>query len=113
MRSYVDGGLREEDGELVLKCARRSEAEFFAAAGEHRAWDRLDEIGVESLVIAGELSSTHQEPFVKDIVSRMPNALYEIVPDTGHMVWMERPRLVAESVAAFVDGTSIVPRALH
>lgn len=103
MRAYVAGGLREDRGEFVLKCSRESEAEFFTAATEHRAWDRLGEIDVESLVIAGETSTTHQEPFVKEIVGRMSNASYEIVPDAGHMVWMERPRVVADRVARFID----------
>ncbi len=104
MQAYVDGGLREDNGEFTLKCSRESEAEFFTAATEHGAWDRLGEIDVESLVIAGESSTTHQEPFVKEIVSRMPNASYEIVSGTGHMVWMERPGLMADRVAGFIGG---------
>jgi pimeloyl-ACP methyl ester carboxylesterase len=107
MRAYVFGGLREVGGEFMLKCSRESEAEFFAAGLEHRGWDRLGEINVESLVISGELSTTHQEPFVREIVSRMPNASYEVVPDTGHMVWMERPGLVAERVAGFMSQTQL------
>jgi pimeloyl-ACP methyl ester carboxylesterase len=102
MRAYVDGGLREDGGEFILKCSRESEAEFFTAATAHGAWDRLGEIDVESLVIAGESSTTHQEPFVKEIVSRMPKASYEIVSGTGHMVWMERPGVVADRVASFI-----------
>lgn len=100
--AYVDGGLRESAGEWVLKCTRESEAETFMAATEHRAWDRLDEVGAETLVIAGEHSTTHKEPFVAELVGRMPNARYEIVTDTSHMVWMERPGLVADRVARFM-----------
>lgn len=103
MRAYVAGGLRADGDEFVLKCARESEAEFFAAGTQHGAWDRLGELNVESLIIAGEHSTTHQKPFVEDLVQQMPNASYEIVPETSHMIWMERPGLVAERVAGFIS----------
>lgn len=100
--AYVNGGLRQEGGEYVLKCSRESEAETFMAATEHGAWDRLGELAVETVVIAGEHSTTHQQPFLAEMVERMGNASYEIVPDTSHMVWMERPDLVAERLARVV-----------
>lgn len=104
--AYVDGGLREEHGEYVLKCSRESEAETFIAATDHRAWDRLGEIEVESLIIAGEHSTTHQEAFLATMAGRIANARYEIVPDTSHMLWMERPGLIADRVARLVERVS-------
>jgi pimeloyl-ACP methyl ester carboxylesterase len=103
MRAYVDGGLRDDGDSVVLKCSRESEAEFFTAATDHRAWDRLGEIDVPALVIAGERSTTHQEPYLGELVGRLPRATVEVVPGTSHFVWMERPRLVAERAAEFVD----------
>lgn len=102
MRAYVEGGLRRDGDDVVLKCSRDSEAEFFAAATEHRGWDRLAEIDVPVLVIAGEYSTTHQEPLLGELVARMPQAVPEIVPGASHFVWMERPQLVAERVAEFL-----------
>ena len=99
---YVNGGLRLVGEEYVLKCSRESEAETFMAATEHRAWDRLAEISTETMVIAGECSTTHQQPFLEELVGRMPAARYEIVPDSSHMVWMERPGVIAEHAARFI-----------
>lgn len=100
--AYANGGLRNDGSSYLLKCSRESEAETFMAATEHGAWDRLGEIATPTEVIAGEHSTTHQEPFLKEMVGRMPAARYEIVPGTSHMVWMERPGLIAEHVARFL-----------
>jgi pimeloyl-ACP methyl ester carboxylesterase len=101
--AYVDGGLRRTGDEFTLKCPRDAEAEFFMAATEHRAWDRLGEIRPKVMVVAGEHSTTHQEPFLQQLTARMENATYEIVPGTGHMVWMERPGLIASRAAQLLD----------
>lgn len=106
MRAYVDGGLRSEGDEFVLKCTPKAEAEFFMAATEHGAWDRLDEVATPTLLLAGEHSTTHQEAFLAEQAGRFQDATYEIVPDASHFVWMEQPGLVAEHVAAAITGTS-------
>ena len=104
MRAYVDGGLRDTSTGVVLKCAPQSEAEFFMAATDHGAWERLGEISVPTLLLAGAGSTTHQQPFLAELTSRFQNATAEIVPETSHFVWMEKPGLVAERVAAAIAG---------
>ncbi|MCP3997963.1 MAG: alpha/beta hydrolase [bacterium] len=103
MRAYVDGGLREVDDGVVLKCSPQDEAEFFMAATEHGAWDRLGEIEVPALLLAGEHSTTHQEPFLAELAARFPDGSYTIIPDASHFVWMERPEAVAGRIAAVID----------
>lgn len=103
MDAYVAGGLRAEGDSYILRCSPDAEAEFFTAATEHRAWDRLGEVRVDTTVIAGEHSTTHQEPFLSGLVGRMQRAGTVVVPGTGHMVWMERPEVVAHQVATSLD----------
>ena len=103
MQAYGEGGLRPQDDGFTLKCAPEAEAEFFLAAADHRAWDRLAEIDVETVLVAGEHSTTHQEPFLAELVGRMGRATYQVVPNTSHMVWMERPEVIASVAARFVD----------
>ena len=99
MDAYVAGGLRPDGESFVLKCTPDAEAEFFTAATDHRAWDRLGEIDVADVtIIAGEHSTTHQEPYLGDLARRIPSADTVVVPGTGHMVWMERPDVIAEHV---------------
>ncbi|MDJ0952531.1 MAG: alpha/beta hydrolase [Acidimicrobiia bacterium] len=104
MRAYVAGGLRDGDDGVVLKCTPEAEAEFFMAATEHAAWDRLHEVNTPALLLAGEHSTTHQEQFLAELTGRFGNATYEIVPDSSHFVWMEKPGLIADRIAATVAG---------
>ena len=92
-----------QSNSFVLKCTPDAEAEFFTAATEHRAWDRLGEVSVESIIIAGEHSTTHQDPYLSELAGRMPHAETAVVPASGHMVWMERPEVIAAHVAASLD----------
>ena len=98
MRAYVDGGLRDGDDGVVLKCLPEHEAAFFEAATDHRAWDRLGEVETRAILLAGSESTTHQEPFLAELATRLPNARYEIIPDTSHFVWMENPAAIADRV---------------
>ena len=102
LHAYVDGGFRQEGNRVVLKCTPESEAEFFWAATTHGAWERLGEVTVPTLLLAGEHSTTHQEPFLSELTGRFGDGRYEIVPGTSHFVWMQRPGVVAEHVAAAV-----------
>lgn len=99
LQAYVDGGFRDHEGGVVLKCSPESEAEFFSVAMMHRAWDRLGEVEVPVLVVAGADSTTHQEPFLTELTAQMPHAEYKTVPDASHFVFMERPGAIAEYIA--------------
>ncbi len=102
MWAYVNGGMRAQNGGVTLKCTPEAEAESFFAATTHGAWDRLDEIDVPTVIIAGGRSTTHQEPFLAELTGRFPRARYEIISDASHFVCMERPELVARYVAEAV-----------
>jgi pimeloyl-ACP methyl ester carboxylesterase len=96
--SYVNGGMRDGDGGVVLKCTPESEAEFFYSATTHGAWDRLEEVEVPSILVAGEHSATHQAPFLAELTGRFSDARYEIIPGASHFVWMEQPGVIARYV---------------
>jgi pimeloyl-ACP methyl ester carboxylesterase len=102
MWAYVNGGFRVEGDRVVLKCAPESEAEFFTAAGTHGAWDRLGDVETPTLLLAGEHSVTHGEPFLAELTARFGDGRYEIVPDSSHFLWMEKPGVIAEHVAAAI-----------
>lgn len=104
MWAYVNGGFRDDGDRVVLKCAPESEAEFFAAAGTHGAWDRLGEVETPTVVIAGERSATHGEAFLAELTARFANAHYVIERDASHFIWMERPGVIARHVAAAIEG---------
>ncbi len=59
LAAYVTHGLGEADGGVELKCAPEHEAEFFAAGLDHGAYDRLGELAVPVLLVAGEGGAGH------------------------------------------------------
>jgi pimeloyl-ACP methyl ester carboxylesterase len=100
--AYIDGGFVEHDGRWWLKCRPDVEAEVYRAATAHGLYARLGEVGCPVLVVAGEYSTTFTEPFIADIAGRMQRARYQIVAGASHFVPMERPKLVAETIASFL-----------
>ena len=97
---YLRDGFRPVgDGTgVTLSCRPEDEAEIYRTAFAHGAWSRLGEIGVPTLVMAGALSDTHDETFIRELASRFPSAGFEIVAGVGHFLPMERPDLVADRV---------------
>lgn len=97
---YVRDGFRPtgRGTEVTLSCRPEDEAEIYRNAFAHGAWSRLGEIMVPTLLMAGALSDTHDEAFIRELVSRFPSAGFEIVAGVGHFLPMERPDLVADRV---------------
>ena len=79
---------------------------------EPAAIDRLAEITVPTLVVAGALD----QPTVIDtaawLANELPDVRLELVPGVGHFLPMEVPDGFAELVIDFVAGRSFAERAL-
>jgi len=97
---YVEHGFRDADGGRALKCEPETEADFYETAYVHMAWDRLGEVTIPTVIVAGEQSPTHPPSFVESQAARIPDARIEYVPGTAHFVPMEAPAAVAAIVAA-------------
>ena len=97
---YLREGFRPtgDGAEVTLSCPPEAEAEIYRAAFAHGVWSRLGEVTVPTLVIAGALSDTHDQTFIRELASRFPSAGFEIVTGVGHFLPMERPDLVADRV---------------
>ena len=104
MDSYVHGGLVEEAGEWRLRCRPEHAADVYRGGSAHGAYDRLGEVEIPVLLMAGEHSTTHNEGFVEDLRSRFGNATSMVIPGTGHFLPMEQPALVAQIAADFIAG---------
>lgn len=99
---YVDHGFRATDDGWELKCAPAVEADYYREGNNHDTWDRLEEIDVPVVLVAGERSDSHHGPYLSQLQARFNRAHLEIVPDAGHLVPMERPETVADLVAAAI-----------
>lgn len=70
--------------------------------------DRLGEIPVPVLLIAGELDPRYVD-HARGMASRLRAARVAIVPGAGHAVHVERPTEYARIVSAFLDSFSRMP----
>ncbi|MCX6434448.1 MAG: alpha/beta hydrolase [Actinobacteria bacterium] len=67
-------------------------AEFLPALQEHDKRDALVVFeGVELLVIVGETDRLTPKEQSAEIVRRVPGAEYVVIPDSGHMLTLEKP----------------------
>ncbi len=98
---YVECGLVGE-GPVELACPPELEAEIFRASTNHDTWDRLGEIEVPVLVLAGDEGYPLPPELFRNQAARFPRAGVEIVPGVGHFFPMEKPDLVAERIRRVV-----------
>jgi 2-succinyl-6-hydroxy-2,4-cyclohexadiene-1-carboxylate synthase len=69
-------------------------------------WDRLEAIGVPTLVVVGGLDATYRGPGERLVGAIGPNATLAVIPGAGHAVHLERPAELRAVLAAFLDGTA-------
>lgn len=109
LEAYVQCGL-VGDGPVHLACDPEHEAEIYRASNDHETWDRLADIEIPVLVLAGEMSDTTPPEFIRHQAAQFRHAGLEIVPGAGHFLPMERPDLVAQRVARVSRWKGVEPR---
>jgi len=106
LRAYIEGGFRSDGEGVRLRCAPESEAQFFLHASDHGVWERLGDIEHEVLLIAGEASNSHPQPFLTRLAGRLPSVSTDVVPGASHFVPMEAPGLMADRIAGVIASVS-------
>jgi proline iminopeptidase len=89
------------------KAVRKSEATVFAHTQLLPGWtvmDRLNEIKVPTLVIAGRQDFLFPPEHQAILADRLPNAQLELIERAGHNPQMERSAEVIEAIRDFVAG---------
>jgi pimeloyl-ACP methyl ester carboxylesterase len=102
LEAYVECGLVGE-GPVELACDPDLEADIYRGSNAHDTWERLGDIDIPVLVLAGEDSDTITPEFARHQVAQFASAGLEIVPQTGHFLPMENPALVADRVRRIVQ----------
>lgn len=100
--AYLDGAFVQSEHGFELKCRPEVEADFYAEGSNHDTWDILGSFDTPVTVVAGEQSTTHQEPYLSSLVSRFRRAELITLGGVGHLVPMEDPR----SIAGIVDAVT-------
>jgi pimeloyl-ACP methyl ester carboxylesterase len=102
LEAYVRCGL-VGDGPVELACDPDLEADVYRGSNAHETWERLGDIEIPVLILAGEASDTTPPGFARLQAAQFEKAGLEIVPDAGHFLPMEKPRLVADRVRRVVE----------
>jgi proline-specific peptidase len=95
-----------------LRMKRRPEALIFGFGQLLKGWtvmDRLSEINVPTLVVAGRDDFQFPPEHQAELAAGIPNARLEIIERAGHNVLSERPAEVMEAVRGFVSGVTTAP----
>jgi 3-oxoadipate enol-lactonase len=79
----------------------------FGAGNKERfmvdAKPRLGEIKTPTLILVGEVDIENVHEQARELETAIPGAKLEIVPATGHFMYVEQPRAFADRIAAFVS----------
>ena len=85
-------------------------ATYRAALHALMSFDRralLQTIAVPTLALAGEADPNAPAPAMQKMAEKIPGAVYECLPATGHLGFMERPELFNEAVLRFLCSLSL------
>ncbi|MCS6927810.1 MAG: alpha/beta hydrolase, partial [Candidatus Binatia bacterium] len=99
---YVNHGTYDlPDGRIALKCPAEVEAHVFALTTSLDIFSQLVRIDCPVLVLRGALTEGPLFVVAERVAQRIPRGSLVTVPDTGHFLAMEKPREVADIIAAY------------
>jgi len=65
---------------------------------------RLPDVAAPCLIVVGEEDRSTPVVFSRTLAAALPEARLEVLPATGHLVSVERPRVVAKLLRHFLTG---------
>lgn len=110
LRRFVENAVSAR-GELVETLVARRSANppdpvgwqgQAAASASFDAWDRIDRIDRETLVLAGDADNVVDWRNSQLLAERIPGARLRVFPGSGHLFFWERPAEVAAALEEFL-----------
>lgn len=105
IEDYLEAGLIETDEGFTLACKREFESSSYA---QTERWARrlLRRIKSPLQVIAAENGSTMSKGSERIFKRTLPNAAFERLPETSHMLVMERPEMIQQRLIDAIKAAS-------
>lgn len=101
LHAYVRHGfVAGEDGEVHIACRPEDEAQVYRGAGEHRAIERLADVGCPVVVAVGD-DGGFPTVLAPEVVAGLPAGRLEPHAHVGHFGPLEAPVSLAASIGAF------------
>lgn len=95
--------LREDVLRDVLSTRPETFLGDFRACDGFDVRDRLGEIRLPTLVVAGDADRLTPLRYAEFLATRIPGAVLKILPGAGHMAGLEKPEAVNDAVSSFVQ----------
>jgi pimeloyl-ACP methyl ester carboxylesterase len=106
LQCYVEAGFElvpageGGDGHAIrLLCRREDEAEIYRLGTSHGAFGHLKEIDCPVTLAYGQLTDAFGPAFLEADAAQLRRSAVEVLPGIGHFGPLQRPSMVAESVA--------------
>lgn len=98
LKIYLDYGFSENlQGEIELTCSPRAEAAILMGSLDMNPWPLLPQIKCPVFILQGEKSDRSQLNQPK-IAAKFPNGKHRLIPNAGHLIPMEKPKLIIEII---------------
>jgi pimeloyl-ACP methyl ester carboxylesterase len=101
---------REQVIEDSLRGAPQAKAAWPRATSLEDITDKVAAITVRTLIVAGERDRVDSVALLKaELLSRIPQAIFHVLPATGHLSMLEAPQELARVIADFTNGLQMQP----
>lgn len=98
---YLKHGMKPDEEGLKLTCSPVKEASLFMGGTHFNPWPILPKVTCPVLVIEGALSENRGFIEYEKATSLFPKGKYLLVEGAGHLIPMEKPALISETIKAF------------
>ena len=99
---YINFGIKKRaDGKVTLVYSKEWEAHFFSLAP--KVWSKLARVKTPILGIRGEHSDTLRPDQWAKWQKLKPNHTFLEIENTGHLLPLERPELLAQEILNFIN----------
>jgi 3-oxoadipate enol-lactonase len=78
-------------------------AKTFHAIAGHNVLDKLRDVGARTLVVTGDADVATPPHFAEEMAAALPDCELRILEGVPHMGYLERPELMANTIADFLD----------
>lgn len=99
---YVNNGVHEDNGEFILTYPREWESRIYSRP-PLSVWERIPQVTVPTLAIRAAESDTLFPDSWQLWQELQPQATFVEMADLGHMLPMERPLLVADTIQSWLE----------
>ncbi|MDX9787306.1 MAG: alpha/beta hydrolase [Desulfobacterales bacterium] len=102
LKIYLDYGISEAtNGELELTCSPFGEAALFMGSFARDPEPVLPHINCPVLVVEGGKSDSRARLNLPKVVKLLPKGEHRIIADAGHLIPMEKPKLILEMIQSY------------